>query len=366
MINENHFQEKEVQPMETYRELSKLVSNDLLSLKASSFDLGPKYRPADLTPERLEVAPLSFIIGEHPSEYAMSPVLWNAEYQMTGRSDLFLPADIHAQDLPRLFALLDYALEQGSKHFRVLTITNPHKVEAYKHFIKRAAELPGKIEISEDAMRIGATNQVLIGPDDVFHVINSDGRGMANSVDNFLAVQGQGDLGGKQVGVIGAGGAGRGIIYEVAKRVAAKPMGRLTIFNRTVEKAEELVREFSGYFPELRLKACALDDLSKMAIYKDALISSITSGDPLLDSGAYQDLQAGTLIVDANYGANSVLAGNAKLAGRSDLAVHDGSGMIFEGYRIPSQELAELWGYEVPEDVYQKIAALLGYDPASK
>lgn len=251
----------------------------------------------------------------------------------------------------------------GSKNFRVLIVTNPYKIKALEFMKEMSEKFPGKIDISNDARLIGATNQILVGPDDVFYVINSDGHGMANAVESFLATRGAGDLAGKNVGVVGSGGAARGIIHELAKRISRKAGGTLTIFNRTVEKAEELVKTFAPYFPHVALEAQPLSALSELAVTKDLLVSSITSGDPLNELGVYSLLKPNALIVDANYGDNSVLEANAKASGRHDLDIHDGRGMVVEGYIVPSQRMAKLWDYKVPTKVYSTIGQMFGYNP---
>lgn len=343
-------------------QLKRLAENDLLQMQKAIFVLGLEYQPA-LNADRLEYEPLSFIVGEHPSEYSVSPLMWNAEFKLREAKGVFIPVDIPQERHSDLTALLDIAFSAGAEHFRVLTITNPYKIQALEYFRAQALKHPSRVVISEDAKRIGATNQVLVGPDSVFHVINSDGAGMANAISTHLAgKKRKGELKDKHIGVIGAGGAGRGIAYELAKRVVLG-RGSLAVFNRTVPKAVDLARELTQFFPDMLVTVYPLTDLPQLAPEMDVLVSSITEGDPLAEHQVYEMLQPKTLIVDANYGANSVLAENAMRAGRPDLFVHDGSGMVVEGYRIPSRALARLWKYAVSPLIYKKIGNLFGYTP---
>lgn len=343
-------------------QISRLAENDILHLRESIFALGPEYRPT-LDVERINHEPLSFIVGEHPSEYSVSPLMWNAEYKLRSAPGIFLPIDILSEKAGGLEELLDVAFAAGAKNFRVLTITNPYKIRALEYFRIQAKRFPGRVVISPDAERIGATNQILVGPDSVFHVINSDGQGMLNAIETYLADMGVGNLEDKKIGVIGAGGAARGIVYGLVKRTS-KGRGRVTLFNRTVGKAIELACEFTEFFPTAKIAVHPLDDLARVAVGLDVLVSSITEGDPLLDHSIYGLLPSNTLIVDANYGEKSVLADNAKKqAPGSNLTVRDGRGMVVEGYIIPSRVLATLWGYEVPSSVYEKIGTLFGYKP---
>lgn len=348
--------------MNISKQISLLAGNDILHLQESIFARGPEYRPT-LGAERINREPLSFIVGEHPSAYSVSPLMWNAEYKLRSAGDTFLPIDIQSEKVGGLEALLDVAFTVGAKHFRVLTITNPYKIRALEYFRNQAKKFPKRVAISTDAERIGATNQILVGPDNVFHVINSDGQGMLSAIETYLAEMGLEDVKDMKIGVIGAGGAALGIAYELVKRTSAG-RGKVTLFNRTVGKAIDLARRLTEFFPTARVDAHPLDDLARVAVDQDVLVSSITEGDPLFDHGVYGLLPQKTLIVDANYGEKSVLAGNTKKqAPKSNLTVRDGRGMVVEGYIIPSRVLAALWGYEVPSSIYEKIGTLFGYKP---
>jgi|GEM_PF-4850172 shikimate 5-dehydrogenase len=347
--------------MNILQKIRPLIENDVLQLQESIFALGPEYQP-QVNAEGLNYEPLSVIIGEHPSAYAVSPLMWNAEFKLRSAKGLFLPIDISLVKAENLEKLLDVAFTFGAKNFRVLTITNPYKIRALEYFQDKAKKFSNRVVISADAERIGATNQILIGPNNVFHVINSDGQGMARAIDTYLNSMGLSDLKDKNVGVIGAGGAALGIIDELVKQTAGR--GSVTIFNRTVEKAVEAARKNRALFPDAKVFAHPLDDLALIAPDQDVLVSSITEGDPLFDHHVYELLPSGTLIVDANYGAKSALAGNAKKqAPKNNLAIYDGSGMVVEGYIIPSKALSKLWGYDVSPAIYKKIGSLFGYKP---
>ncbi|HVB20077.1 MAG TPA: hypothetical protein VNF51_02205 [Candidatus Paceibacterota bacterium] len=307
--------------------------------------------------------PFSVIIGEHPSAYAVSPRMWNKEIELRGVEGHFFPIDIPFERKDDLTVLLNVAFAAGPEYFRVLTITNPYKIHALEYFRAQAKKFPGRVVISADAERIGATNQILIGPDSIFNVINSDGQGMVNAIQTYFVEMGGKNLADKRIGIIGAGGAARGIIYELMK-LTGTGKGSIALFNRTVEKAEALILEFKRFFSGAKITVHPLADLPRLATGHDVLVSSITDGDPLFEHNVYRTLIPGTLIVDANYGEKSVLEKHADTqASDKDLAVRDGSGMVVEGYIIPSQALAKLWGYEVPFTVYEEIGALFNYKP---
>lgn len=350
--------------MDTYNALQKIAQNNLLEMKDCLFELAPSCQPVNPTPETFDNVPLSFIVGEHPSDYSVSPLMWNAENYLTGNPGIFLPFDIPLSRREDFIGLLRYVFAVGKSRFRVLAVTNPYKVDAYRYFRALQTAQPERIVISGNAAKIGAVNMILIDPDNVFHLFNSDGRGMAHAVENYRG----GSLAGEKVVILGAGGAARAILHEIAARVSAAPGGSVVLFNRTFGKARELVEGFASDFPDVSLRAERMENLTafyeqeaSLAVRQDILISSITAGDPLSDYRVYPALPPDALIVDANYGVNSVFFQNAATAGRSDLNIHDGRGMVIEGYVIPSKLASRLWGREVPDHVYQKIAAIFGY-----
>jgi len=108
-----------------------------------------------------------------------------------------------------------------------VNLTIPHK----------GAVLPLLDEIAPDAALIGAVNTVrrvgdrLIGE-------NTDGKGFLRGVREQAGI----DPRGKNVVVLGAGGAARAITVELALAGA----GRITIWNRTVERGEALSRDLKA------------------------------------------------------------------------------------------------------------------------
>ena len=112
------------------------------------------------------------------------------------------------------------------KEARGLNITLPHK--------KRAASLEGKI--SQEAQYINAVNTIL-NDNDNLHLFSTDGAGFIKDIENKKF-----NLKNKNILVIGAGAAVESILYRVA---TAKPK-KITVINRTLEKADRLIRKFGN------------------------------------------------------------------------------------------------------------------------
>lgn len=108
-------------------------------------------------------------------------------------------------------------------HMRGVNLTMPHKI----------AVLPYLDELSEAAMVIGAVNTVVVRDDGKLLGENTDGKGFVQALKNAGA-----SPSGKNVVILGAGGAARAIAVECALAGA----GKISIFNRTVSKAKELAK----------------------------------------------------------------------------------------------------------------------------
>jgi len=109
---------------------------------------------------------------------------------------------------------------------RGLSVTIPYKIE-----VSRLID-----EIDPIAQRIGAVNTI----------VNEDGRLIGYNTDGegaMRALEARIDLANKRVVLIGAGGAARSLAFSVRERNA-----KLTILNRTVERARHLAAEIGANY----------------------------------------------------------------------------------------------------------------------
>ncbi len=106
-------------------------------------------------------------------------------------------------------------------HMKGINLTMPHKIRV----------LPLLDELSEAARIIGAVNTVVVRDDGKLFGENTDGKGFVQALRNSGI-----SLDGKNVVMLGAGGAAKAIGVECALAGAAK----LTVVNRTLSRAEEL------------------------------------------------------------------------------------------------------------------------------
>jgi shikimate dehydrogenase len=158
------------------------------------------------------------LIGD-PVGHSVSPAMHNAAFRTLGLDYAYLPFRVRRDDLP--------AALQGMRalNIRGLNVTIPHKVAA----------LALLDEIDPLAKQIGAVNVL----------VNNSGRltGYNTDAEGFLQVlSGHGiEAQGRNVAVLGAGGAARAIAFALASRGAS-----LTILNRTPGAALSCAADISG------------------------------------------------------------------------------------------------------------------------
>lgn len=113
-----------------------------------------------------------------------------------------------------------FAERRADPDWRGCNITVPHKIASLAHVGDHR----------DVATAIGAINTVFRGPQGALIGTNTDAAGFAAPLERF-------DLAGKPVTVIGAGGAGRAVLFALA-RIGVGPV---TLFNRDVEKGAALL-----------------------------------------------------------------------------------------------------------------------------
>ena len=175
------------------------------------------------------------LIG-HPVGHSKSPLIQNRLAEHFDLDLRYLAYDVEPDSL-RAAAEGAYALK-----IKGLNVTVPHK-QAVREFV--AAE-------DEMAARIGAVN-TLKREADGWHGYNTDMPGFLRALDSDGV-----SLKGKNVVVLGAGGAARAIVCGILESGA----GKLLIYNRTLENAVKMQEYFAGFYPEADMTcASSAEDL---------------------------------------------------------------------------------------------------------
>ncbi|MQF64261.1 shikimate dehydrogenase [SAR202 cluster bacterium AD-802-L14_MRT_200m] len=189
----------------------------------------------------------------HPIGHTKSPV-----FQQAGLDALNIEETFEAWDVTPE-ALADKVATFRSDEFLAACVTLPHKQEV----------IPMVDELSDAAQQIGAVNWIfnkngkLIGH-------NTDGTGFIRALKEKVGFEAQG----VDATVFGAGGAARAVVYAL-KNAGIK---RLTIANRTLERAQKL----AAHFTEGPFKPEAIsmnrDELADHVPYSGLLVNTTSLG----------------------------------------------------------------------------------------
>lgn len=267
------------------------------------------------------------IIGD-PIEHTMSPAIHNAMYKTMGLDYVYVAFPVTADELGQAIA--------GMKalNIRGLNVTIPHKVTVIP-FLDRLDVLANKI---------GAVNTI-VNDKGILTGYNTDATG-------FLKALIEKDIrpAGKNVLLLGAGGAARAIGYTLAEEGS-----HLTILNRKEELswAKDLAECLSQNYPtKVNAREITRENLSKAISNTDILVNATSVGmSPNINqSPVPADLLCANLIVfDIVYNPYQTrLLREAKEAGAqtiSGLEMLDWQGALafekFTGKKVPVELMRE-------------------------
>ncbi|MFH2106747.1 MAG: shikimate dehydrogenase [Candidatus Micrarchaeota archaeon] len=160
-----------------------------------------------------------FIIGD-PIGHSVSPQMHNSNFSSLGLNSTYEAIKVAKEDLKKFVADLRNSNYSGGN------VTIPHKIEIRKYVD----------EIDPLAKEIGSINTVknfagkLVG-------YNTDGYGALLSLEEAI-----GKVDGKEIAILGAGGAARAIAFTFEKHGA-----KVTIVNRDAKKAKEITNNIAEY-----------------------------------------------------------------------------------------------------------------------
>ena len=203
------------------------------------------------------------VIG-HPVAHSMSPAIHNAAFEAVGMDAIYVPLLVEP-GWDAFHRLMDALLNRPWLDWRGLSVTIPHKENALRYV--------GAENCDELAMKIGAVNTITIGDKQALRMGEAPNAGRLKSeamkppvlgdntdysaaIDALCAAMGiarQG-LAGREVAVLGAGGAARSVVAALCHYGAA-----VTVHNRTVSRAAQLAEEFG-------CRASALGDIATAPI----------------------------------------------------------------------------------------------------
>jgi len=191
------------------------------------------------------------IIGD-PVDHSLSPVMHNSAFNELGLNFVYVAFTVTAKELGTAIS------GARSMRFKGLNVTMPHK-KAVINYLD---------EIDATAKDIGAVNTILCNKGWLIGY-NTDGKGaiFALKENGFFPEN-------KKLVLLGAGGAGKAIAYQLAQNAA-----ELVILNRTRQKAEKLAKLLRKNFNrKVKGKALSFSILKKELELADVLINSTSVG----------------------------------------------------------------------------------------
>lgn len=210
---------------------------------------------------------INAVIGD-PIEHSLSPQMHNVGYKALGinKGNLLVPVKVKKEKLKRFIEAVRALRING------ISVTVPHKETTIKYLDK----------VDETAKKIGAVNTVL----------NEGGKLIGYNTDwigAIAALEKRTNLKGKKVAVFGAGGAARAIVFGLTKKGV-----KVKIFNRSVDRAKELAKEFNCSFGDIK-------EVGKIRDF-DIIINATSIGMNEEKSPIDKNLiQKGQIVMDAVY-----------------------------------------------------------------
>ena len=168
------------------------------------------------------------VIGS-PIAHSMSPAIHNAAFDATGADAIYLPLLVHPGS-DNFNRFLDAIVSRPWLNWRGLSVTIPHKENAMAYV--------GRDNCDPLACKIGAINTITIDSDGSMRGDNTDYAAAIDSLCDAMQITRNG-LSGRAIAVLGAGGAARALVAALTHYKAD-----VTVYNRTLRRAEELAGEF--------------------------------------------------------------------------------------------------------------------------
>ena len=218
------------------------------------------------------------VIGD-PIAHTLSPAMHNAAFRALGLNWVYVACHVRPDDVG---AAVEAVRALG---WRGMNVTVPHK----------QAVMPFLDTLTPGAKAVGAVNTIinregeLVGDNtDIVGILRAVTEGMAGWPEHVV--------------VLGAGGAARGVVYALT---TVASVARVTILNRSVERAQALADEFSG---ATLVSGEPLEaEHARRALSDAGLVINVTSlgRGPLADQTPLPDewecLHSNLMCVDSNY-----------------------------------------------------------------
>ncbi len=247
-----------------------------------------------------------------PVAHSLSPAMHNAAFAALGLDHIYVPLPVPPERLDEALRGL------AGLGFAGANVTVPHKEAIVTHLD----------DMSPRVRAIGSANTIVVRPDGTLWGDSTDGPGFLAD----LAAQGV-DPAGKQVALLGAGGAARSVAHALAEAGAA-----VAVLNRTPGRAAALCQTIQAAAPGARISAHPLPEaLPALAATADLIVNATSLGlhgsEPADWSQIAEHLRPGLVVYDLVYtsrGAGRALTPFRALAASAGARTIDGLGMLVQ------------------------------------
>ena len=240
------------------------------------------------------------------------------------------------------FQVAETDLGESIQGIRALNIRGVNITFPYKEKVIEFLD-----EVEESARRIGAVNTIVNNKGNLSGY-NTDVIGFKKSLqdkEKFVIKE-------KKAVILGAGGAARGVIYALLE----EGIEEISIFNRTLEKAEKIEQDFSPFFPRsiINLFSFEQNDLKDKIKEANLLLNATSIGmasqlnnTPLLDKKLFHP---NLLVYDIIYHPAKTLflreaeRAEAKIINGLPMLVYQGieSFYLWSGLKVKGKEALEI------------------------
>ncbi len=235
------------------------------------------------------------ILG-NPVKHSKSPAIHNALFQVHNINSAYLAFEVN--DISKAVSAIKTLNIQGA------SVTIPFKEKIMHHLDW----------IDEDAMKIGAVNTIVTKNGEL-HGYNTDYKAAISPLKPY-------GIKGKNVCIIGAGGAAQAVAYGIHKE-----QGNMVIINRNPKKGKTLAAKFGASFLPLK----NVDQIKTYDI--DILINTTSIGmHPNVDQSSFplQQLDSHMIVMDIVY--NPLVTRLLSDAKNMGCAIIDGLSMfVYQG-----------------------------------
>lgn len=157
---------------------------------------------------------MKFAVIGHPIKHSLSPLMHQANFNRLNRSDSYIALNIPPEHFMHVRDIMETQAIDG------FNVTLPHKTAIMEYLD----------EIDEEAKMMGAVNTVQI-KDGKWIGYNTDGQGFVDSLYQNFNLH---SVAGKNILIIGAGGASRALSFKLMKAGAT-----VIVANRTLERVTD-------------------------------------------------------------------------------------------------------------------------------